>query len=217
MRFAAAVSSEVSVRFGCEGRTCGSSADTPSSKGDIVFAAPLALSTTKLPEPAIVPFYRVDEGEDRPPSTRRQHFLVFRRNTSSRHILNQDAIAAALAPVGSVQGGSQARRCLSSRTSRRSPDADIMVGAPGTGLANMVFTNPDADVLELTHSRFNGISSYDPPRPAVRCQLRYPCRSCREPREGEQVPKRARRERSRLPCSRPDAVVGAVKTLIGAQ
>ena len=68
-------------------------------EGNIVFADPLALSTTEL-SPAIVPFYRSLKAKIAPLSTRRRRFLVSRRNASSRRILNEDAIAAALALLG---------------------------------------------------------------------------------------------------------------------
>ena len=78
----------------------------------------------------------------------------------------------------------------------------------------MVFTDPGTNVLELTHSRFNGISSYDPLAQLFGVNFAILVGAA-EPREGELVPKRG--ENNLDFHVRPDAVVGAVKTLIGAQ
>lgn len=177
-------------------------------EGQVAFADPLVLSTTEL-SPSIVPFYRALRDEIAPSPKKRRRLLVSRRNAGTRRILNEDAIATALVPLGFEVIESETMAFADQVATFA--EAEVIVGAHGAGLANMVFTDPGTIVLELTHSRFRGLSSYDPLAQMFGVTFAVLVGATQlppdqpEPERGENLDFTVK----------PEAVVGAVRALTG--
>lgn len=94
--------------------------------------------------------------------------FVSRRDASLRRLVNEDEIAAVLAPLGyrtvlgSTLGFAEQARLFAK--------AETIIAATGAGLANMIFAPPEATVLEL-HNLPQGAAFFK--RLAVQLGMRY--------------------------------------------
>lgn len=129
---------------------------------EVIFSSRLSQSNVTI-SPYVRTFYKDFSAQFLQPSTRSvttaKRIYISRSKASMRRIVNEDALVEMLLSFGFTIVANEDYSLL--EQAQLFHDADVVVGAHGAGLTNILFCRENTKVIELLHHEFDqGVTSY---------------------------------------------------------